>query len=418
VRHPGSVIGIGAPSHPALRFTALDGLRLVAAAAVIATHAGFWSGSSLRDSATAPLLARGDFGVSVFFLLSAFLLYQPFADAAITRGVRPGLRRYARTRLARIVPACWVMIILVLSVITDRHPGLGEWIAYLTFTHPYGAALADPALTHLWTLSVELAFYALLPVLALSLRSRAESTGTRRVVLRQGGLAAGLSVISLVWAVAAIHEVGLPSRATAWLPAYLDWFALGMLLAVARARCSHPGGERSRLGILRDLASAPGSCWAAAGMLWGIATLPLAGPLDLNPPTAWEWVAKHELYGAAAFLMLLPCVLGKADSRLCRVLGSPPTAALGTLSYGIYLWHLPLLTVMVKVLGLTVFQGGFGILVASTSVAAVVVATISYVGVERPILRWARHHDITDSGVTHAGVIDTNAAANASEQPA
>ena len=67
---------------------ALDGMRALAAYGVLATHAGFNTGRSLDSGPFAPLLARLDFGVTVFFLLSGFLLYRPFAASAMagTRG--------------------------------------------------------------------------------------------------------------------------------------------------------------------------------------------------------------------------------------------------------------------------------------------------------------------------------------------
>src|SRR3954464_11053371 len=93
---------------PVRHIRSLDGMRALAAFGVVATHAGFNSGRSLDDGPFAPFLARWDFGVTVFFLLSGFLLYQPFVGAALGIDPPPSIPRFYLRRCLRIFPAYWI----------------------------------------------------------------------------------------------------------------------------------------------------------------------------------------------------------------------------------------------------------------------------------------------------------------------
>src|SRR6266516_1997197 len=87
----------------------LDGLRAVAALAVLLTHVAFQTGEVARAAGGA-VLARLDAGVAVFFVLSGFLLYRPYALARASGTPRPSIRRYVLRRAARILPAYWLAL--------------------------------------------------------------------------------------------------------------------------------------------------------------------------------------------------------------------------------------------------------------------------------------------------------------------
>lgn len=377
------------PSAPAAapggRFAALDGLRALAALAVVATHAGFQTGRSLDDGPAAPFLARLDFGVTVFFLLSGFLLYRPWALAALEGRPGPSVRGYARRRAVRILPAYWLVIVVTLALATDEPHGPVDWVRYLTLTQSYAGPRIDPMLTQMWSLVVEVAFYVVLPLLAALAARRGGG------VRRQMGVLAGLVVAALAWQALATAGVVPREPARGWLPAFLDWFALGMGLALAHAALTRRGAAAPRrLRTLLEVAAAPGTCWVVAGLLFWLATTPIAGPRSLVPPTGWEWAAKHWLYGLAATFLLLPAVLGPADSPLCQVLGSRPMRWLGEVSYGVFLWHLTLLMLLRQALGMTLFSGSFLLLYATTVPLSLAVAALSYHQLERPLMRRAR----------------------------
>jgi len=377
-----------AVGRPELRghLDALDGMRALAAYGVIATHAGFNSGRSLDSGPFAPFLARLDFGVTVFFLLSGFLLYRPFAVAALLDRPAPGASRFYLRRALRILPAYWLAVVGAL-LLSTRVPSVGDVASYLTLTQTYDHHNLDPSLTQMWTLAVEISFYAVLPLLASLPRGR-RWRGPEAALRRQLVLLSGLVLVAVAVDVIA-HAGGRDEVVLIWLPANLDWFAAGMLLAVLSAA---PAGTRTlRTGRLRlhEVAAAPGSCWLVALLLFWLATLPLAGPRDLTVPTGWEWSVKHWLYLAAAFALLVPLVFGNGGP-IGAVLGSRPMRLLGELSYGIYLWHLGLLLAIQRWLGLSTFGGHFVELFCLTALAATGVAALTWFGFERRLLRLGR----------------------------
>src|SRR4051812_26100870 len=97
------------PESPATqsRLPALDVLRVVGAAAVVGVHVGFNTGA-VYQGVWGGVLARLDVGVAIFFVLSGFLLFRPFALARATGARRPGTGRYLWRRALRILPAYWL----------------------------------------------------------------------------------------------------------------------------------------------------------------------------------------------------------------------------------------------------------------------------------------------------------------------
>ena len=121
-----------------------------------------------------------------------------------------------------------------------------------------------------------------------------------------------------------------------WLPSCFDLFALGMFLAVVSSWLAH---RRSTPRWLWNPAL-PWVSWALAlGMLWAVSHLGVSrSPLEHNPPG--RGLAQEVLYGLFAFFLLLPAVFGPQHTGTIRwVLRWKPVAALGVVSYGVYLWH-------------------------------------------------------------------------------
>jgi peptidoglycan/LPS O-acetylase OafA/YrhL len=359
----------------------LDGVRAVAAYGVILTHVGFNSGRSLDDGPAAPFLARLDFGVTLFFLLSGFLLFRPFALAIITRQPAPALAAFWWRRALRIFPAYWVVVCVSLSLLTERTPSGAQWRGYLLMTQTYESLERYPGLRHMWTLATEVSFYAALPLLALVPRLLAKRFDPVRALL--GFL--GLLVAGALAANLASHAIGGDdSPALQWLAPNLDWFALGMTLAVATCAPTGAVGVVDRLRLLAH--RAPGTCWIVGGLLFWFSTLPLAGPRNLEPATEWQYTLKHYLYGASAFFLLVPVILG-ASELVRRTMGRPVMSFLGTISYGVYLWHLPLLIAIQRWLGWRTFSGHFWELLALTTGSSTALAALSWYLLEQPLLR-------------------------------
>ncbi|HEY3717743.1 MAG TPA: acyltransferase [Jatrophihabitantaceae bacterium] len=367
------------------RFPALDGIRALAAFGVVLTHVGFITGRSLQPDLIGPLLSRGDCGVTIFFLLSGFLLYRPFALHAMGLAPRPLVGQFLWRRALRIFPALWLTVVITLALITTFRVRASDYLQYLLLIQTYDNHDYDPNLSQLWTLAVEIAFYALIPILAaLVTRGR---RAPEAVLRRQFVMLTVLAVEALVFNIAENHSSLIHSQALLWLPAYLDWFAVGMGLAVLTSVPTSGQAFGRVRRVLQEWAGSPGTCLLVAAVLYLISTLPLGIPRALAPATFTQWTAQHYLYVGVAFFLLLPFVLG--DGGVAgRVLGSKVASVLGNLSYSVYLWHVPLMLLFQRELGYREFHGHFIEVLSLTVVSTVAVSAASWYWFERPILRY------------------------------
>lgn len=372
----------GGPGRTAL--PALDGLRAVAVGAVLLTHVGFQTGRT-GDGQLGALLARLDVGVTVFFLLSGFLLYRPFAVAHLEGRAGPPVRDFLRNRALRVLPAYLVLVVVVVPVLSPERASPAEVLrqALLLQTAEVGYLL--PGLTQTWSLVVEVGFYLALPALAALARPRRHRTPDQQL-RAEARLLAAMVAVALAWQVA-VHGAGLGDQRVAglWLPGYLDWFALGMGLAVLRAW----GAATGRDTALRELAGAWPTWLAMAGLLLWLSTSPAAGPLGLEPATGWEAVTRHLLYAGVATCLLVPVVLRRGDRAggWERMLSTRPARHLGQVSYGVFLWHLLALDLVYRLPGLELFTGRALLVLALVAPLSLAMAELSLRVVEAPALR-------------------------------
>ena len=220
-------------------------MRAVAALLVVGTHAAFATGK-LTHGYVGAVYARLEIGVALFFVLSGFLLFRPWAVAAATGDASPGLVRYARHRLRRVMPGYLVTVLATFELYVVFTPGPNPaqtWhglLRYLTltqiYTDDYLTTYLHPGLSQMWSLAVEVSFYAALPAIAYVLLRR------RRPEWRPARVLTALAVLGAVtpaWLVIAAATDALPNSAGMWLPAHLACFAGGMALAVLqRCRCA------------------------------------------------------------------------------------------------------------------------------------------------------------------------------------
>ncbi|BBY60463.1 acyltransferase family protein [Mycolicibacterium sarraceniae] len=331
------------------RRDALTGLRAVAALLVVGTHAAFATGK-LTHGYIGLVWARLEVGVSIFFALSGFLLFRPWVAAAADATVAPSARAYAQRRLRRIMPAYVVTVLLAYGVYsfysTGPNPGqsLAGLVRHLTltqiYTDNYLVTYLHRGLSQTWSLAVEVAFYAVLPLLAhlLLVVLCGDQWHPRRLLI---GLA-GLAAISPVWLIVLNTTDWLPNSAGMWLPAQLAPFAGGMAVAVL-----HVMGVRWRAGLLA----------VAAGLLFLVVSTPLAGAVTLGPVPLWEPLTKAMLYAAIATLVVAAPTLGERG-MVDRLLASKLMVWLGEISYEIFLLHVLVMAVVLgTVLGWPLFTG-------------------------------------------------------------
>lgn len=375
-------------------FPLLDGYRALAALMVLTTHVAFSTGEILTPL-LGPILGRMDFGVTIFFLLSGFLLYRPWARAAMTAGQGPTVGTYALRRAVRILPAYWAMVVVTLLVLSLLRPiDLQAWPVHLGLVHIYVPGYTLPGLTQTWSLATEVAFYVALPVIAWLAGRRGRGNASASAAHQLAVLAVAAAFSWAFLTIVAFDAVTLSPLSVTWLPGYLDWFALGMGAAVVQVRLTLPNPPRW-MEAIRSCAGRTGWSLAIAAALAVVAITPLAGPVTLAPALPVSVLAKHLLYGLMAAFLLLPGFLGIGNaarprpqaSLWGRILTHPIILYLGTISYGIFLWHMIATVLLQRALGLPDFGGGFWLLWALVIIASVGLASASWYALESPLLR-------------------------------
>src|SRR5882757_7935201 len=170
---------------------AVEGMRACAAVGVVVTHVAFQTGHT--GGVTGRLFGRFDLAVAVFFALSGFLLWRGHAAAARGLGAQPRTGHYLRSRVVRIMPAYLVAVVVILTLLPDAKADLTVWLANLSLSQIYVPLTLTAGLTQMWSLSVEVAFYLAVPLLALLAR--------RLPVRARIPVIAAVAVASFGWAV-------------------------------------------------------------------------------------------------------------------------------------------------------------------------------------------------------------------------
>ncbi len=369
---------------PARRFPLVDALRALAALAVLGTHTAFFAGAYADGTALGPYLQRLEAGVTLFFVISGFLLYRPFVAARISGRRAPDGGAYAWRRLTRIVPAYWVALAVTLLLVASAG-GLGwRTTALFGFGQTYSDATLGHGLVQAWSLCVELAFYAFLPLWAAGLRRLGGGLRTEWLAL------AALAGAAIAWKLVVVSTTGSPQQVVIgpWLlslPTFLDQFAVGMALAVASVQL----GERAApawLGGRAALAS-----WVLAGVAFWAASTQIGISKELfGAWTPAEYLARHGLYLAIAGLVCWPAVLGEGG-RVRALLAHPVLAWIGVVSYGVFLWNTTVLDQLAQA-GYEPFLGLHPYVAWPLAEVplTLALAAASWYGIERPAMRLGR----------------------------
>jgi peptidoglycan/LPS O-acetylase OafA/YrhL len=346
-------------------------MRACAAVGVVFTHVAFQTGHT--GGIVGRLFGRFDLAVAVFFGLSGFLLWR--GHAATARGLRqaPPTGHYLRSRIVRIMPGYLVAVVVILSLLPDVKADLTVWLANLTLTQIYVPLTLTAGLTQMWSLSVEVAFYLALPVLALL---------ARRVPVRARiPVIAATALGSLCWALIPL-DAPYGISPWNWPPAFFSWFAAGMLLAELTVA---PVGWPHRLARRRVLMAVI----AVAAYL--VAASPLAGPERLTPGTVSQFIVKIAMGAVVAAALIAPLVLDRPDTSH-RLLGSATMVTLGRWSYGLFVWHLAALAMVFPIIGEFAFNGHMPVILVLTVVFGLAIAAVSYALIESPcrnaLRRW------------------------------
>ena len=387
------------PGNP--RFPLFDGLRGIAVLAVLALHSSEFSGRVGLGVGGRFAEAAGGLGVIVFFIISGFLLYRPFAAARAAGRRGPATRRYVRRRALRILPAFWI-VLTILAVF----PGVagvftGHWWRYYGFLQAYFADSTSSGIPVAWTLCVEVTFYIALPVWAAAL-ARRPSSSPRGFAVSELVPLAGLALLGLIVQIlAARHD--LPGSLGSSLPGESLWFAIGMSIAVLSVV---ERNATSRPATVDWLCDRPLACWAVAlaAVVGLMLMVPAGGIFGLaatatQPQPASRTLLKLVLETIVTVGLILPAAFaGRSPGVARRILGSLPLVGLGVISYSFYLWHLTIVefiatrnTRSFTATGLDlmshVHSAQMTVLLLVSLAAGVPIAAASYALFELPFLR-------------------------------
>lgn len=384
---------------------ALEGLRAVAALGIILTHAAFQTGND-TGAVINRVMARTDFFVPVFFALSGFLLWRRHAaDFAFSTEGRRHWAGYYVKRLGRIMPASLAVVIIVIAIFpVAGDPGVLQIVANLLLLQNYVPDGMIGGLTHLWSLCVEMFLYLVMPLLALAV-------GRRRRAVRVAAVVT-VGVLSALWPFLAGPRTGdLNPHIMPW--AFFGSFCVGLLAAETEGWLAEVGG--SRAATVRR--------WAGRRLLWvalAVGVLVLAsfdGPEGLSSASPGEFARRTTCGVAFAAALVVPVALAPRS----RFLESTVMQALGRWSYSIFLWHMAILSLVFPLLGISLFSGGYAVLLlvfAVTAVLSVPVAALSYALVEDParraVSRWWRTRGARKTVVRQT----TSASCTTEESPA
>ena len=360
---------------PRRRLAELDGLRGLAALSVLGFHAWLYTtprvSTGARDTTWEYVVGEMRLGLVLFFVLSGFLLYGPWIAAALGERPRPALWGYLRRRAARVLPAYYLALAGSIALLWGatgtpgvRLPSAGELPLFAVFAQNY---FDHPLMTldaPMWTLVIEVSFYVALPAI-----------GAAALMLRGGRARQALVPVALVlggvlWN-KRISTIPDPGPLAKVLPAMLPYFALGMLAALVVHGRRIP--RWASLGVL-----ALGLVAVGLDAAWH-ATAATRGSHDLSL-RIWR-----DLPAAAGFAALI-AVAANGTGWLARLPGARPLVALGTVSYGVYLWHVPVLLFLRRI-GLLPMS--FLPALAMALTITLVIATLSWRFVERPVLERA-----------------------------
>ena len=359
----------------------LDVLRFAAFLAVFMHHAlprdaGLYIRNGLSPAATQWLLTAkeaGAFGLDLFFALSAYLITELLLSEHASRGTFSVSAFYVR-RALRIWPLYFTFLALTIFVVPTIFPAdkfgliyiisfglfVGNWVCA---TNGIPFSVAGP----LWSISVEEQFYIGWPLLL-------RFFGINRIK----HLAVALLLVAFLTRILlAVYGVKHPG---VWCNTFarLDSIALGALVAFSLH------GHVPKINNVLRLALA---AVALAG--WWL----IARYLSQDGASS---VATYALSGLAS-VMLLFAVL-RSEARFLHVPPFSWLVYLGRISYGLYVFHLLALAVMMNVLVVPVLgiPLSFGLRVLSSFLVTVGLATLSYTWLEQPFLRLKRRFSFTD----------------------
>ncbi|MCX6518245.1 MAG: acyltransferase [Actinobacteria bacterium] len=368
------------------RNLALDSLRGFSTILIVVYHTSFVSGYTVAHAdSIGAYIDRLNIGVAIFFVLSGFLIFRPFAHSLIHGSPLPKTRNYYLKRAARILPGYWLALFLLAGLDALTIVNTSGFIRNVFIVHSFTEHNVFTGIRQAWTLAVEMSFYVVVPAFAYvfvrQTRRRIASVSVATLLKALSALFLGAYAFRLF-----IHQIDFWFLNTAhiWLPSHMDTLALGMGLAVL---VEAPASAKTLSKLKNFIANHTGSFVVCSVFVWLIsANINMA--IGLNRTEFHIDLLGHFLYGIASVLLVAPfCV--DSQALLVKAVSFRLFTWLGTISYGVYLWHMAFLggNFAEKYMPYTENDGQVLLRFLVVLPASIAIASLSYYVLERPIMR-------------------------------
>jgi peptidoglycan/LPS O-acetylase OafA/YrhL len=366
---------------------ALDGIRAIAVALVLASHGGV------------PGVAGGFIGVDVFFVLSGFLITSLLLDE-FRRTERIDLKGFWIRRAKRLLPAMVLMTLAVViarplfpsdAVTSLRDDAVGaffwmaNWVFVAADTDYFSQGATPSPLQHTWSLAVEEQYYLLWPllVLAAALLVRRSPIGSST-----GAVRATVFVLAVLGVIgSAVAAILLSGDAGELNRVYFGTDTRAQALMIGAAAAALLVRDWSALTVSGTLIRTRWRRWVA----W---TLPVIGIAVLAAAAHLATGSADEFHrgllivvAVGAVLVVAPVALDQ-DGYVARALAWFPLVTLGVISYGVYLWHWPIFLILN---GERTGLDGWSLLALRCAVT-IAVSWVSWWAIEQPIRHWRPEH--------------------------
>jgi peptidoglycan/LPS O-acetylase OafA/YrhL len=359
---------------------ALDGVRAVAVLLVMVYHAWHITPNVAPANEQLYPLFWLRTGVHLFFVLSGFLLFMPYAHWLLRLRAMPSARLFYLRRTLRVGPAYWTALAILGAAAPWTAPRLFDVLAHSTFAFNALPGSLFSINGVFWTMAIEVQFYALLPLLAV---------GSFVVARRRGALtAAAVLLIGLVIVSALSGFLGNrldPTESHLILTALIGKWSVSFFLSVfaTGAAASIVYVYVTKVARLSEKQAKLVRLSAAVGFVLG--TLLAVGMAAAAPYESRYSFGKNILYGLAYGLIVLGVVLGPAVLR--TLFESSVLRFVGLISYSLYLWHaVAFAAVSGALAGVHDANERFLLGICLMFMVAIPVAYISYMFAERPFM--------------------------------
>jgi len=377
---------VALPSDEAGHVRVLDGLRGLAIALVVLCHSGqtgFRPGFTVGQATIGllPMVVAGSLGVEIFFFLSGFVLFLPYARSMVGEGEPPTIGHFIDRRVIKIVPSYYIAL-LATAYFFRQPPSevprlTGDVARHLAFVHPFWHESLSSISGPFWTLGIEVQFYILFPFIAACMRR-----SPVRTYLAMLG-------VGVAWRLYLVN-FGLNGDPywVSQLPGQIDLFGIGMISAYAFMRLRP---YRSDVRVMRA-ATAVALC-AAGALIWfldDLSAVTIAGGSGAHQ----AWHNSHRLiFGTTLAAFTLASIFAHGAWR--AIVGNPFLVWLSVISYNLYLWNCTII-VQCATTGFPCSgnaapwaeNGDWGTRFFWSYIAiSIAVASLVTYGIERPLLR-------------------------------